>query len=175
MNKFSKKEIYFTKDVFRNVSEKNKVNPKIVEGAFNSFVKYFKQNIEDTDNILYPLPYLGEMMITHGDALREMDKFRKRASRERNKEEKARLLKVSQNYRVRVKKIRIELEKTKRMRIHVNRDQRKKLWTRKYGLSRPENIKRKENFMNHTLEEVMNKQNEYAYKHYKEKNLPVTL
>lgn len=175
MNDFSKKEIYFTKDVFKDVSEKLNVNPKVIEGAFSSFVDFLKKNIENTDNILYPLPYLGEMMITHGDALREMEKYHKRSQRERNREEKKRLSQVAYNYRVRAKKIRIEVAKIQRSKLRMSWGSKRKLFTRKYGLTKPENIKSKDKLMHYKLEEVIQKQNDYAYKHYKEKNLPVTL
>lgn len=170
-----KKEIYFDKDVFKAVAESQSTNPKVVERVFRSFLTSFKKRIEETDDIMYSLPYLGEMMITHGDALREMEKFKKRAQREKNNVEKERLLQVTENYRVRVRKIRIELEKIKRYRKKVKRSHRRIMWLRKIGMTTPENTRRKENLMSQTLDEVIRRQNEYAYKHYKEKNIPVAL
>lgn len=171
----NKKEIYFDKDVFKDVAKAHSINPKVVERTFRSFLTSFKKNIEETDGIMYNLPYLGEMMISHGDALREMEKFKKRAQREKNKVEKERLLQVTENYRVRVRKIRIELEKIKRYRSRIKRSHKRIMWVRKIGMSTPENTRKKENLMGQSLDEVIRRQNEYAYKHYKDKNIPVTL
>lgn len=174
-NRIEKKEIYFSKDVFRNVAKKHGVSEKIIEKAFNSFIQSFKTNIEETDDILYPLPYLGEMMITEGDARREYNKFKKRASREKNKIEKERLSRISKNYLIRIKKIRIEVEKMKRVRISQVPGGARKMWSRKYGMTEPENIKRKNLLMGSTLDEAIKRQNDYAYKYYEKNNLPVTL
>lgn len=169
------KEFYLTRDVYRDVSEKLNISPKIVEEVFTSFLKSFKTNIENTDDILYDLPHLGEMMINKTDALRELNKYKKRSEREKNPVEKERLKNVCHNYRVRIKKIRIEIEKIKKRRGFMHRSKRSILYSRKFGISTPENIKRRKNFKGLTLDEVMKRQNDYAYKFYKENNSSVVL
>lgn len=171
----NKKEIYFSRDVFEDVAKQLNLSPKVVEQAFNSFLKSYKKEIEETDDLIYALPYLGEFMISKGDASREIEKLKKRYYRTESVEDKEQLGKKIERYRIRLKKIKIELEKMKHNRKYLTRLQRDVVLARKQGLSSPENIHRKKLLYNTTFEEAMKKQNEYAYKYYEDNNLPVTL
>lgn len=170
-----KKEIYFSKDVFKSVGEKHSLHPKHIEKAFISFLTSFKKNIEETDSILYEMPYLGEMMITKGDSLRNMEKFRKRSIRTKDKAEKEKYKEISDRYKIRAKKITIELEKLKTGRKYLSKKRRKKMYARKFGLTNPDNMTFKKILYNTTIEEAIKMQNEYAYEYYKRNNLPITL
>ena len=170
-----KKEIYFTSDVFKEVSNKLGVSSKIVEKVFNSYINSFKQNIEESDDIVYKLPYLGELMISKGDCSREIEKLNKRHTRREDVEEKKRLAQQIKNYRIRLKKIKIEVAKINRMRGYMRREKRQLLMLKKLALTTPENIRRKTLLHGTTLEEAMQKQNDYAYSYYEKNNLQVTL
>lgn len=170
-----KKEIYFSNDVFKEVGEKHGINPKVVEEVFNSFLDSYKDQIVEDDGLVYEMPYMGEMMIHKTEASRKIDSYLKRSQRETNPKLKEKYKNIANNYIVRVKKISIEMEKMKRKRTFKNQYHRKKLLYKKFGMTSAENIKRKNLFMGHSLEEVAEMQNEYAYKYYKKNNLPVTL
>lgn len=175
MNEISieKKEIYFTKDVIKYVANKNNVTQRKVEEALTQFLSFYKQYIEDTSYIMYDLPYLGEMTITISEAKREIERISKRYQREKNKVEKERLANAVSNSRIRLKKIKIEVAKLKKKRGYFNRFKRNRMIVRKNGFTKPEPIKNTKLYRGETFEEVIRRQNEYAYKHYKKLNKPV--
>ena len=170
-----KKEIYFSSDVFKEVASKLGLTQKVVEKAFNSYLKSFKENIEDSDDIIYRLPNLGEFMITKADCGREIEKLKKRHFRSNSIDEKEKLLQQIKNYRIRLKKIKIEVEKIKKIRGYMRREKRELMNMRRLGFTTPENMKRKTLLYGTTIEEAMQKQNEYAYEYYEKNNLPITL
>lgn len=165
------KEIYFSNDIYQEVGKKLNVNPKIIEQAFLSFLRNYKKDIEEGDSIIYSLPYLGDMMISKTDAQKEIRRLEKRKERAKKAEEKEDIQKKIDNYRLRLKKIKVEIERLKHNRTYLNSHKRKRMKSIQMGLTTPENIKRAKLFMSHTLEEVMNKQNEYAHNYYKNSNL----
>lgn len=171
----TKKEIYFSKDVYTEVAKRLNLTETQVESVLSSYLESFKENIQDTDDIVYKLPFLGNLMITKADAGREIEKLRKRQFRETDPEVKIKIGKSLENYRVRLKKIKIELEKMKHNRTYMVRSKKDRLVATKMALTTPENVKRKSFLFNTTIEEAMHNQNEYAYKHYEKNNLPITL
>lgn len=166
INPTNDKEIYFSKDVFKQVAERQGVSIKVVEKAFKTFLKYYKKQLEEGDGIIYELPYLGEMILSKTDANKELEKYRRRYYREKDPKEQERLRKVVDNYRIRLKKIKIEVEKIKRHKGYLRKEVRQKMIQRKMSMTTPDNIRKRSLLMGHSLEESMKKQNEYAYKHY---------
>ena len=173
--KINKKEIYFSNDVYSRVATNLNIPQRKVESVFNSFLNFYKRFIQETDGILYDLPHLGELSLTENEALTELEKFKKRHQREKNKEEKLRLEKVIQNYRIKIKKIRVEVEKFKNKKAYINPNKYNNIFlSRGVNLIKSQSIKNKRLRMGLSLDEVMKKQNEYAYKFYEKNNIPVT-
>lgn len=161
-----KKEIYFTNDVIKRVSRKHDVNPVLVQRVLNHFFDYFKELILETDDIVYHMPYMGKMTITEKEALRAVEKFNKRAMSSETEEEKEMNYRYAKNFRIRAKKVRIELEKLSRA-FGIRYDFKRKSLLRKYfSIKEVPVIQNKRYMRGMTLEETIDKQNEYAYKFY---------
>ena len=143
INQNNEKEIYFSKDVFKQVADRQGVSIKIVEKAFKTFLKYYKKQLEEGEDIIYELPFLGEMILSKVDANRELEKYRRRYYREKDPQEKERLLGIVNNYRVRLKKIKIEVEKIKRHRGYLRKEVRQKMINRKMAMTTPDNIRKR--------------------------------
>lgn len=169
----SDKEIYFGQDVIKTVSEKLGYRDFIVEGVLNTFIESFKRRLEDTDELVYNMPYLGNMILSNTEAKTELMKYMKRAQREKDPVEKERLKQVVKNYRIRYKKIKIELEKYKHKTGWKNKWKRARLIKMYISLTSRGALSRKKYLKGKPLEEVMRLQNEYAYNYYKKRNLPV--
>ena len=106
-----KKEIYFDSDIFEEVANRHNIKESIVKDAFNSYISSFKKYIENTDYISYRMPYMGEMLISLSASKREMEKYKRRYLREKDELKKESLKNIYLNYRLKLKKVKIETVK----------------------------------------------------------------
>ena len=165
-----KKEIYFDSDIFEEVANRHNIKESIVKDAFNSYISSFKKYIENTDYISYRMPYMGEMLISLSASKREMEKYKRRYLREKDELKKESLKNIYLNYRLKLKKVKIETEKGKRFGKYKIAGAKRRTVNRKMKLKNGDSFLKLMGTGDKLLSSIK-KQNDYAYNHYNRKNL----
>ena len=166
----TKKEIYFDSDIFDEVADRHNLKESIVKDAFNSYIGSFKEFIENTDYISYRMPYMGEMLISLSTSIREMEKYKRRYLREKDDVEREKLKNIYLNYRIKVKKVKIETEKGKRFGKYKIAGAKRRTVNRKMKIKNGDSFFKLMGTGERLLISIK-KQNEYAYNHYNRKNI----
>jgi hypothetical protein len=166
-----KKEIYFTNDVFREVSKRISVPENIIKEVFTDFIKDFKQNILETDYLFYELHPLGTFSINQKDLEKNIKKLSNKFYKEKDDVKREEFKLYLENFRVREQRMRVEQEKFKVIypekfsQVHLKREKNSMFKPSKFDSYY---------YNNHVkLKEAAELQNKYAYNWYKSQNKPV--
>lgn len=164
-----KKEIYFTSDIYNEVAKMNKIKPERVKYIFETFMELFKEFLEETDEISYTVPYLGRLMIGERTAEKQWNRYHSKIHRTDNRFEVERFKMARNNFDIRIKKIRIELNKIRRKKRYDHFMQKRQAQVIAHVLKDSPAI----NMMgkHEKAFENIKKQNNYAYNFYEEMDI----
>lgn len=166
-----KKEIYFTQDIFREVSKRISVPEVIVKEAFIHFMKDFKQYILQTDYLYYGMLPLGVMSINKKDLEKNLRKISNKYYKEKDEEKKEEWKHYLDNFKVRQKRLRVEEEKFKVVYPDIYHN----YYLKKERNSLLKPSKFESNYYNNSvkLKEASELQNKYAYNWYNKQDKPI--
>ena len=116
------------------------------------------------------MPYMGEMLISLSASKREMEKYKRRYLREKDELKKESLKNIYLNYRLKLKKVKIETEKGKRFGKYKIAGAKRRTVNRKMKLKNGDSFLKLIGTGEKLLSSIK-KQNDYAYNHYNRKNL----
>lgn len=166
-----KKEIYFTNDVFREVSKRISVPETLVKEVFTHFIKDFKQHILDTDDLSYGLTPLGVVSINKKELDKNIRKFSNKFYKETDEVKKEEYKKYLDNFKVREKRMRVEEEKFKV--IYPETISKVSLKKAKNAMFKPSKYEANYYTNSVKLREAAQLQNNYAYNWYKKQDKPI--
>lgn len=166
-----KKEIYFTNDVFREVSKRISVPEALIKEVFNDFILDFKQHILETDDLFYGLTPLGVLSINKKDLDRNIKKLYNNFCKEKDEDKKKNLELYLGNFKMRDKRMKVEQEKFKFIypemfsKVHLKKERN--------AMFKPSKFEAKYYTDGKRLREAEQLQNNYAYNWYKKNNKPI--
>ena len=166
-----KKEFYFTSDVFKEVSKRLSISEVLVKEVFNDYVNDLKQHILETDFLAYSMSPLGNLTINKKELDKKTNSYLRKLYRAKTKKEKQEIQGYLDNFKMRQKRMRIEVEKFD----HVYPDQISKTYLNKEKNAMLKPSKYEATYYNNSLKlvESSSLQNEYAYNWYKRNNKPI--
>lgn len=167
------KEIYFGRDVIREVSGVTGVSEILVKRAFYSYLEFFRKTIETTDELIYSMPFLGNFVITEGKINAMLNTLKMREKRAKTSSERESIRNVIRNYKIRAKKMKVEITKLNKKLANSDYFNKMKARRLKNIYTRYKNHKGKRLRKNLSYEAALNFQNKYAYTFYEKKDMPV--
>lgn len=166
-----KKEIYFTNDIFREVSKRISVPESHVKEVFNDFIKDLKQHILDTDDLSYGLTPLGVLSINKKELDKNIRKFSNKYYKETDEVKKQEYKRYLDNFKMREKRMRIEHEKFKV--IYPETISKVSVQKAKNAMFKPSKYEAAYYTNSVKLKEAEKLQNNYAYNWYKKQGKPI--
>ena len=167
-----KKEIYFTNDVFREVSKRISVPEPLVKEVFNDFINDLKQYILETDSLFYGLNPLGTLSINKRELDKNIRKLSNKIYKEKDDVEKQKLQLFLDNFKIREKTMRIEHAKFETIYQEIfSKDYFKR---EKNAMFKPAKFEAPYYNDRTKLKEAAQMQNNYAYNWYKKNDKPIS-